>query len=93
METAYKHLEVFLVLMPIVFALQLFTYKNVHNKSNKVLGFLMIVFSVYYFINRYVPYDIVIFNYLSSTLIFPILLSFHPFYYLYGRIQVTNATF
>ena len=69
-------LHFLLIIQPISFALQLLTTKNISSISYKILGVLMIVISIFYFINA---------DFLLET--FPILK--YKFFVVYGLLKQT----
>lgn len=79
------YLHFFLILLPLVFALQLLTYKNAYSKPNRVLGIYMLLLSFYYFLNKVIVAEIPIITYLNAVLVLPIFLAFNPFYFLYVK--------
>jgi len=87
-----EYLHIFLIFLPLVFALQLLTYKNIYSKPNRVLGSYMILLAFYYLLNRVAVTEIPVFMYLNAILVLPILLAFNPFYFLYVK-SLTNETF
>jgi AraC-like DNA-binding protein len=87
-----EYLNIFLVFLPLVFALQLLTYKNAYSKPNRVLGSYMILLAFYYFLNKIVVTEIPVFTYMNAVLVLPIFLAFNPFYFLYVK-SLTNETF
>lgn len=86
------YLNIFLIFLPLVFALQLLTYKNAYSKPNRVLGSYMILLSFYYFLNKIVLAEIPVFMYMNAVLVLPIFLAFNPFYFLYVK-SLTNENF
>ncbi len=87
-----EYLNIFLIFLPLVFALQLLTYKNAYSKPNRILGSYMILLSFYYFLNKIVVTETPVFMYLNAILVLPIFLAFNPFYFLYVK-SLTNENF
>jgi len=87
-----EYLNIFLIFLPLVFALQLLTYKNAYSRPNRVLGIYMILLSLYYTLNKVVVLEISSITYLNAILVLPIFLAFNPFYYLYVK-SLTSETF
>jgi|GEM_PF-2159537 hypothetical protein len=51
MLTYINLLHFTLILIPLIFSLQLFTYPSTRKPSHKILGTLLIFVSIYYFVN------------------------------------------
>ena len=92
MYTFYNLLHFLLIVLPLIFSLQLYTYKRKHILSNNILGTLMLVVSAYYFINaRFFSQQLNITE-INSFFTYLLLLSVTPFYYLYTK-SLTNEKF
>ncbi|MGM0625755.1 MAG: helix-turn-helix domain-containing protein [Bacteroidota bacterium] len=76
-------LHFLLIFQPLVFALQLFTYKNAESKANKTLGSLMLFVSFFYFITAPFFLEPLGLGFLNKFLVYGILLCINPLYYLY----------
>jgi AraC-like DNA-binding protein len=87
-----EYLHVFLIFLPLVFALQLFTYKNAYSKPNRLLGFYMVFLSLYYILIKIVVFQLPAFVFFNYLLVLPIFLAFNPFYYLYVK-SLTHEDF
>ncbi len=87
-----EYINVFLIFLPLVFALQLLTYKNAYSKPNRILGVYMIILSFYYLLNKIILLDIEFLITINALLVLPIFLAFNPFYYLYVQ-SLTNESF
>ncbi len=81
-----------LIVIPIIFALQLFTYSKTNEKPKKILGTLMLLVSIYYFVNaKFIcnTLDICKFN---LNFLFFLFLCITPFYYIYTE-SLTSESF
>ncbi|OFY36468.1 MAG: hypothetical protein A2W91_02695 [Bacteroidetes bacterium GWF2_38_335] len=85
MYTFNNILHFLLIFQPLIFALQLLTYKHVKSKANNFLGTLMILVSVFYFINAQFLIEPLQIISISPYFVFPMLLTINPFYYFYTR--------
>jgi AraC-like DNA-binding protein len=81
-----------LVTLPLVFALQLLTYKNIKSISTKILGILMIVVSFYYLLNANFILEDINLLYLQEYLLFFIFLTVNPLYFIYAK-SLTKENF
>ncbi|MBN2729027.1 MAG: AraC family transcriptional regulator [Bacteroidales bacterium] len=85
MESISTYLHFVLLIQPILFAIQLFTYNAVFSKPHRILGIYMVLISIYFFVNANfitIPAGI---DRLTNILVIPLFLSLNPFYYLYVK--------
>lgn len=79
-----------LILLPLVFALQLLTYKSAKGLPTKILGALMIVVSIYYWLNAAFICQTLGICKINQNFIYLLFLSITPFYYLYTKSLTTE---
>ncbi len=85
MYTFSNILHFLLATLPLVFALQLLTYKNISSISTKILGVLMIVVSFYYVLNAKFILEELNILYIQDYLLFFIFLVVNPLYFIYAK--------
>jgi AraC-like DNA-binding protein len=78
-------LHFLLIIQPLVFALQLFVYKNSNSKAARVLGVLMIAVSIFYFTTGGVFLVKIGLEWITSNFVYSFLLLTNPLFYLYVR--------
>jgi len=92
MYTFSNILHSLLVVLPLVFALQLLTYKSIRSFSTQILGVLMLVVSFYYLLNAdFVLKDLNLL-FLQKDLLFFVFLTVNPLYFIYAK-SLTNENF
>lgn len=80
-----------LIVQPILLSVQSFTYKGVFSQSHKILGFYMMLISIYFFVNaHFLPLPAEVSEF-TQILIAPLFVSLNPFYYLYVRSLTQNG--
>lgn len=85
MLTYINILHFTLILIPLIFSLQLFTYPSTRKPSHKILGTLLVFVSIYYFVNaKFICQKINTCEFNLNFLFF-LFLSITPFYYLYTK--------
>jgi len=78
------YLHAFMILQPLIYALQLYTYRGVLSKSHRLLAIYMLLISLYFAINAHFLFPEEWYKWFFP-MVYPLLLSFNPFYYLYVR--------
>jgi len=84
-ESISTYLHFVLLIQPILFAIQLFTYNAVFSKPHRILGIYMVLIGVYFFANASfitVPAGI---DHEANIFVVPLFLALNPFYYLYVK--------
>jgi AraC-like DNA-binding protein len=84
-ESLGSYLHFVLIIQPILFAVQLFTYRGMFSKPHRVLGYYMVLITFYFFVNAgflTVPLGI---DNLCHVFIVPLFIALNPFYYLYVK--------
>lgn len=92
MESLAHYLHFVLIVQPILFAVQLFTYRGVFSRPHRVLGYYMVLITLYFFVNASfitLPAGI---DELAHIFIVPLFVSLNPFYFLYVR-SLTSENF
>lgn len=80
-----NYLSFTVIVLAIVFALQLLTYKYSHSKANRILSFYMILIAIYFMFHKAREFvHPAYYDYLTIAML-PFLVSFNPFYYLYVK--------
>ena len=92
MYTFSNILHFLLATLPLVFALQLLTYKSIKSISTKILGTLMIVVSFYYLLNANFILEGTNLLYLQEYFLFFIFLTVNPLYFIYAK-SLTKENF
>ncbi len=85
MESLGSYLHFVLIIQPILFAVQLFTYRGMFSKPHRVLGYYMVLITFYFFVNAgflTVPLGI---DNICHVFIVPLFIALNPFYYLYVK--------
>ena len=77
-------LHSFLIVLPLVFAMQLLTKKNEESPAIKILGVMMLFVSAYYIVTaKFIAPENEIKEFVSQNVLFFLFLSINPFFYLY----------
>ena len=80
-----------LIIQPILLSVQSFTYRGIFSQSHKILGFYMMLISIYFFVNAsFLPLPAEVSEF-TQILIAPLFVSLNPFYYLYVRSLTQNG--
>ncbi len=85
MLTYINILHFTLILIPLIFSLQLFTYPSTRKPSHKILGTLLIFVSLYYFVNAQFICSKINTCEFNLNFLFFLFLSITPFYYIYTK--------
>lgn len=91
-ESLEHYLHFVLIVQPILLAVQLFTYRGVFSRPHRVLGYYMVLITLYFFVNAsFITIPAGIDEY-AHLFIVPLFVSLNPFYFLYVR-SLTSAEF
>lgn len=87
-------LHFLLIFQPLIFALQLLVYKNANSNAARMLGTLMISVSFFYFTTAGFILEELNIVFLTSNIVYGLLLFMNPFFYLYTQaLTVINFKF
>lgn len=85
MESLGSYLHFVLIIQPILFAVQLFTYRGMFSKPHRVLGSYMVLITFYFFVNAAFITEPLGIDHICHVFIIPLFIALNPFYYLYVK--------
>ncbi len=92
MESLSSYLHFVLIIQPVLFAVQLFTYRGMFSRPHRVLGYYMALITLYFFVNANFLTGPLGIEGFTHVLIVPLFISLNPFYYLYVK-TLTSENF
>lgn len=90
MEDYTPYLHFVLIIQPLLFALQLYTYKSVFSKPHRILGAYMLIITAYFFVNAAFITKPLGIDHITYYFITPLFVSLNPFYLLYVKALTTE---